>query len=155
MQPPLPSTAICRLRSRFRRSNDSFSDTGSQRGGGSRLSKEDHPHKDGQGHMASHQGKAELHLIGEISGASGFDEEALYCKWQLIYEPSKTWQVLRGLEKVRRLQEYKGVRVQDAGGNGLCGKREEGKRNTMVVRKDKMADVGGRLRSQEAPSRVQ
>lgn len=101
--PPLPPCRRRRVRQRIRRSNDSFSDAGSQRGGGSRISKEDHlHHRDDHGHSnARQQGKAELHLIGEISGASGFDQEALYCKWQLVYEPSKTWQVLRGLEKVR------------------------------------------------------
>jgi hypothetical protein len=125
---PTPTCRL-RLRSRFRRSNDSFSDAGSQRGGGSRLSKDEHPHaKDGHGQMGTHQGKAELHLIGEISGASGFDQEALYCKWQLVYEPSKTWQVLRGLEKVRRLLEERrgSPRSRGAGGGDSLSPRSGG-----------------------------
>ncbi len=45
---------------------------------------------------------AELHIIGEIVGASHFDYPEVFCRWQLVYEPSKSWTVLRGLQQVRR-----------------------------------------------------
>lgn len=45
------------------------------------------------------QGSANLHVIGEIAGASGFARSALYCRWQLMYEPTKTWALLRGMDK--------------------------------------------------------
>ena len=44
---------------------------------------------------------AELHVIGEIVGASRFDYPELFCRWQLVYEPSKSWTLLRGLQQVR------------------------------------------------------
>ncbi|KAG2449404.1 hypothetical protein HYH02_005553 [Chlamydomonas schloesseri] len=45
---------------------------------------------------------ADLHFIGEIVGGSGFSAAAspmLFCRWQLLYEPSKSWQVVRGLQQ--------------------------------------------------------
>ena len=45
-------------------------------------------------------GKAEMHVIGEIVGATGFYQPALFCRWQLVYEPINTWAVLQGLEQV-------------------------------------------------------
>ncbi|KAG2496992.1 hypothetical protein HYH03_004997 [Edaphochlamys debaryana] len=42
---------------------------------------------------------AELHIVGEIVGASGFSQKMLFCRWQLLYEPSKSWQVLQGLQQ--------------------------------------------------------
>ncbi len=41
-------------------------------------------------------------MVGEIVGASGFTQPMLFCRWQLLYEPSKSWQVLRGLQQVSR-----------------------------------------------------
>ncbi|PNH06038.1 B9 domain-containing protein 2 [Tetrabaena socialis] len=42
---------------------------------------------------------ADLHILGEIVGASGFQFPMLFCRWQLLYEPSKSWQVLRGQQQ--------------------------------------------------------
>ncbi|KAG2433305.1 hypothetical protein HXX76_008371 [Chlamydomonas incerta] len=44
---------------------------------------------------------ADLHFIGEIVGGSGFSPASpmLFCRWQLLYEPSKSWQVVRGLQQ--------------------------------------------------------
>lgn len=54
-----------------------------------------------QGHAAK-SSFADVHVVGEIVGASGFTQPMLFCRWQLLYEPSKSWQVLRGLQQVRR-----------------------------------------------------
>lgn len=47
-------------------------------------------------------GSGELLLAGEIKGATGFAarKDELLCRWQLIYDPSKSWQVLAGLQQV-------------------------------------------------------
>jgi B9 domain-containing protein 2 len=37
---------------------------------------------------------AELHVIGQISGASGFEDSALYCKWSL--NTGSGWRLLQG-----------------------------------------------------------
>eukprot|EP00198_Chlamydomonas_reinhardtii_P009250 XP_001698587.1 predicted protein [Chlamydomonas reinhardtii] len=44
---------------------------------------------------------ADLHFVGEIVGGSGFSAATpmLFCRWQLLYEPSKGWQVARGLQQ--------------------------------------------------------
>eukprot|EP00798_Chlamydomonas_sp_ICE-L_P026061 gene26061-11763_t len=44
-------------------------------------------------------GKAEVNIIGEIDGASGFKRDALFCRWQLVYDPTKSWAVVQGLEQ--------------------------------------------------------
>lgn len=51
-----------------------------------------------QGHAAK-SSFADVHVVGEIVGASGFTQPMLFCRWQLLYEPSKSWQVLRGLQQ--------------------------------------------------------
>jgi hypothetical protein len=45
-------------------------------------------------------GTADIHLIGEITGAVGFGAEPLYCTWQLVYD-EQLWAVTKGLTKVR------------------------------------------------------
>jgi len=40
---------------------------------------------------------AELHVIGEISGGSGFPSHNLYCKWSVHVEGS--WSILAGLRE--------------------------------------------------------
>lgn len=40
---------------------------------------------------------AELHVIGEIKGASGFPSHSLYCKWSVHVEGS--WKLLAGLKE--------------------------------------------------------
>lgn len=49
-------------------------------------------------------GTGELFLAGEIKGATGFAarKDELLCRWQLVYDPSKSWQVLAGLQQVRK-----------------------------------------------------
>ncbi|KXZ46950.1 hypothetical protein GPECTOR_39g444 [Gonium pectorale] len=42
---------------------------------------------------------ADVHFMGEIEGASGFDYPMLFCRWQLLYETSKSWKVMRGLQQ--------------------------------------------------------
>lgn len=39
-------------------------------------------------------------MIGEITGAVGFGQEALYCTWQLVYDP-QLWEVSKGLAQVK------------------------------------------------------
>ena len=44
--------------------------------------------------------RAEIHLIGEIEGATGFMNPihrsgGLYCKWQVLYEPT-SWVKVKG-----------------------------------------------------------
>jgi hypothetical protein len=43
---------------------------------------------------------ADTHIIGEISGATGFksSQPALSCKWRLVYDSHKSWAVVRGLQ---------------------------------------------------------
>ncbi|GLC36538.1 hypothetical protein PLESTB_000159200 [Pleodorina starrii] len=48
---------------------------------------------------AAKAGLGDLHLVGEIVGASGFSCPMLFCRWELLYEPAKSWKVLRGLTK--------------------------------------------------------
>ena len=40
---------------------------------------------------------AELHVIGEVSGGSGFPSHNLYCKWSVHAEG--TWSILAGLKE--------------------------------------------------------
>ena len=40
---------------------------------------------------------AELHVIGEVTGASGFPSHSLYCKWSVHVEGS--WSLLAGLKE--------------------------------------------------------
>lgn len=40
---------------------------------------------------------AELHVVGEIIGASGFEDRGLFCKWGIA--AGRMWEVLEGLEK--------------------------------------------------------
>eukprot|EP00983_Pelagomonas_calceolata_P112076 1159846-Pelagomonas_calceolata.AAC.21 len=44
--------------------------------------------------------RADMHIIGEIVGASGFKsrQPALSCRWRLVYDSYKTWAVVRGLQ---------------------------------------------------------
>jgi hypothetical protein len=44
-------------------------------------------------------GTADIHIIGEVTGAVGFGAEPLYCTWQLVYD-AQLWAVTKGLEKV-------------------------------------------------------
>jgi len=47
------------------------------------------------------QGTADVHLIGEITGAVGFTGgEALYCTWQIVHDQSQ-WTIRQGASKVR------------------------------------------------------
>lgn len=39
---------------------------------------------------------AEVHVIGAVAGASGFDERRLFCKWQLV--AGGTWDLLEGTD---------------------------------------------------------
>ncbi|GIL62557.1 hypothetical protein Vafri_16646 [Volvox africanus] len=48
---------------------------------------------------AAKAGTGEMHVVGEIVGASGFSFPMLFCRWELVYDPSKSWKVLRGLTK--------------------------------------------------------
>lgn len=40
---------------------------------------------------------AELHVVGEILGASGFDDRGLFCKWGVV--SGRMWELLEGLDK--------------------------------------------------------
>ena len=40
---------------------------------------------------------AEVHLIGELVGASDFQEDSLFCKWSVVTGGS--WKVLQGLRE--------------------------------------------------------
>ncbi len=40
---------------------------------------------------------AELHLIGELAGGSGFPSSNLFCKWGLA--TGSAWKVLEGLQE--------------------------------------------------------
>ncbi|KAG1659957.1 hypothetical protein FOA52_010590 [Chlamydomonas sp. UWO 241] len=44
-------------------------------------------------------GRAHVHLFGEVSGGDGFEADALYCKWQLVYDSSRTWELMRGTDR--------------------------------------------------------
>ncbi|GFR50754.1 hypothetical protein Agub_g13021 [Astrephomene gubernaculifera] len=48
---------------------------------------------------APRSGLADVHVVGEIVGASGFSAPMLFCRWQLLYEPGKSWRVQRGLQQ--------------------------------------------------------
>ncbi|GIL90360.1 hypothetical protein Vretimale_18228 [Volvox reticuliferus] len=48
---------------------------------------------------AAKAGAGEMHVVGEIVGASGFSFPMLFCRWELVYDPAKSWKVLRGLTK--------------------------------------------------------
>jgi len=52
--------------------------------------------------------RAELHIIGEISGATGFKsrQPALSCKWRLIYDTHKSWAVVRGQQVVSQTNKH-------------------------------------------------
>lgn len=44
--------------------------------------------------------RADVHIIGEIMGASGFStaRHALFCRYRLVYDGIKSWTVVRGSE---------------------------------------------------------
>ena len=72
---------------------------------------------------------ADLHFVGEIVGGSGFSAATpmLFCRWQLLYEPSKGWQVARGLQQVRGREGEAGRRQEGEAGGGEGRKAGEGR----------------------------
>ena len=43
------------------------------------------------------RGMAEVHLIGDLVGASGFPSADLFCKWGIAY--GNAWKVLEGVQE--------------------------------------------------------
>ncbi|WIA11391.1 hypothetical protein OEZ85_011509 [Tetradesmus obliquus] len=61
------------------------------------------PRKTGEQRQVRHRrkdGTADIHVIGEITGAVGFGAEPLYCTWQLVHD-EQLWAVTKGLAKGR------------------------------------------------------
>ncbi len=44
--------------------------------------------------------RADVHILGEVAGATGFKsrQPAISCKWRLVFDASKSWAVVRGLQ---------------------------------------------------------
>lgn len=60
----------------------------------------------GEARRKHSKGTADVHLIGEVTGAIGFGPEPLYCTWQLVYD-AQLWSVALGRDKVGwRLDTY-------------------------------------------------
>jgi B9 domain-containing protein 2 len=38
----------------------------------------------------------EVHIIGEIEGASGFSTPNLYCKWKIVSDDEQNWTAIEG-----------------------------------------------------------
>ena len=63
---------------------------------------------------------AELHIIGQVVGGSGFPSQDLYCKWSIV--AGQNWSLLEGLVEGQTQVDVPKVSKRDE------GKEREGKR---------------------------
>ncbi len=45
----------------------------------------------------------EVHIVGELEGASGFPSASLFCKWSIVSDP-KNWEVLSATQSEGQTQ---------------------------------------------------